>query len=336
MRRCPSEISGPISVASSSGAPTRIAAVAAENRSTYSSYTPRWTSIREREQQSCPALSKTDQSALGIAASRSASSNTTHADLPPSSSETRVMFAAAACITRVPTSVEPVKEIFATRGSSTSAFATLAPGPGRTLRVPSGSPASVRRSASASAVNGVWLAGLTTAVFPQARAGAIFQLAITAGKFHGVISAQTPTGSRSVRSIPGGTIGIVSPMILFAAPPQYSKTFATMSISARAEPIGLPPLRASRVASASCRSRTSRLAAVRMRPRSRALIRRHGPSSKARAAIATALAASSGPACATSQAGAAVDGSTTSAVAPSAAAMRSPPSASSSVAMGGA
>ena len=38
-------------------------------------------------------------------------------------------------------------------------------------------------------------------------------------------------------------------MILFAAPPQYSKTFATMSISARAAPIGLPPLRASSVAS---------------------------------------------------------------------------------------
>ena len=106
-------------------------------------------------------------------------------------------------------------------------------------------------SAIASAVSGVCEAGFTTAVFPHASAGAIFQLAITAGKFQGVISAHTPTGSRSVTSSPGGTTGIVSPEILLAAPPQYSKTLATMSISARAEPIGFPPLRASSVASCS-------------------------------------------------------------------------------------
>ena len=92
----------------------------------------------------------------------------------------------------------------------------------------------MRRSAIASADSGVCEAGLTIAVLPQASAGAIFQLAITAGKFHGVMRAHTPTGSRRVTSMPGGTIGIVSPVILFAAPPQYSKTFATMSISARA------------------------------------------------------------------------------------------------------
>src|SRR5512133_1975002 len=152
------------------------------------------------------------------------------------------MCSAAACITVVPTSVEPVKEIFDTRGSRTSAIAVVDPGPGTTLSVPSGTPTSIRRSARASAVSGVWDAGFTTAVLPHASAGAIFQLAITAGKFHGVISTQTPTGSRIVTSRPGGTIGIVSPVILLAAPPQYSKTLATMSISARAAPIGLPPL----------------------------------------------------------------------------------------------
>ncbi len=82
-------------------------------------------------------------------------------------------------------------------------------------------------------------------MFPHASAGAIFHEAITAGKFHGVISTQTPTGSRSVTSIPGGTIGIVSPKILLAAPPQYSNTLATRSISPRAALIGLPPFRAS-------------------------------------------------------------------------------------------
>ncbi len=72
--------------------------------------------------------------------SRSASSNTTLADLPPSSSETRVTFVAAACITEVPTSVEPVNEIFATRGSAIRADAVVDPGPGSTLSVPSGRP----------------------------------------------------------------------------------------------------------------------------------------------------------------------------------------------------
>ncbi len=186
-------------------------------------------------------------------------------------------------------------------------------------------------SAIASALSGVCDAGFTTAVFPHASAGAIFHEAITAGKFHGVMSAHTPTGSRSVRSIPGGTIGIVSPMILFAAPPQYSKTFATMSISARADAIGLPPLRASSVASSSCRSRIRNDAFVSTRPRSRALMRAHAPSSNARAAMSTARRASSGPPVATSPMGAAVAGSITSVVVPSAAATRSPPRTSRSV-----
>ncbi len=82
--------------------------------------------------------------------------------------------------------------------------------------------------------------------------------------------------------MPGGTIGIVSPKILFAAPPQYSNTLATMSISARAALIGLPPLRASSRASSSCRSRIRNDAFVRTRPRSRALVRGHAPSSNAR------------------------------------------------------
>ena len=53
------------------------------------------------------------------------------------------MFVAAACITCVPTSVEPVNEIFATRGSAISALAVVDPGPGSTLSVPSGQAALV-------------------------------------------------------------------------------------------------------------------------------------------------------------------------------------------------
>src|SRR5438093_888336 len=95
--------------------------------------------------------------------------------------------------------------------------------------------------------------------------------------------------------------------------------------------MGLPTFRASRRASSSWRSRIRKDARVRTRPRARAAMRDHGPSSNARAATSTARRASSGPASATSQAGSPVAGSTTFVVVPSAASTRSPPSISSSV-----
>ena len=48
------------------------------------------------------------------------------------------MLPAAASITFLPTSVEPVNPIFATRGSVINAVAVVAPGPGSTLKVPFG------------------------------------------------------------------------------------------------------------------------------------------------------------------------------------------------------
>ena len=56
--------------------------------------------MRERAQQSWPALSKTAYGAAAAAFSRSASAKTTFADLPPSSSVTRLIVAAAPCMTR--------------------------------------------------------------------------------------------------------------------------------------------------------------------------------------------------------------------------------------------
>jgi hypothetical protein len=47
-------------------------------------------------------------------------------------------------------------------------------------------------------VSGVCSAGFSTTVFPQASAGAIFQAAMSSGKFHGTIAPTTPTGSRNV------------------------------------------------------------------------------------------------------------------------------------------
>ncbi len=173
--------------------------------------------MRERAQQSCPALPKTASGADAAARSRSASAKTTFADLPPSSSVTRLIVPAAAAITPRPTSVEPVNPILATPGCSTRRCPTTRPGPTSTFTTPSGIPASRASSASRKAESGVSSAGLSTTVFPQASAGPSFQLAMFRGKFQGTISPTTPSGSRKVRSTPPPT-GIVSPWNLSTAP----------------------------------------------------------------------------------------------------------------------
>ena len=171
---------------------------------------PRSTRMRERAQQSCPALPKTASGAIAAARSRSASAKTTFALLPPSSRVTRLMLAAAPAAIERPTSVEPVKAILATSGWSTSRWPHSRPGPATTSRTPSGSPASSASSAKRSAVSGVSSAGLRTTVLPAASAGPIFQEAIVSGKFQGVMSPTTPSGSRTVSPSPPA-IGIVSP-----------------------------------------------------------------------------------------------------------------------------
>ena len=67
-------------------------------------------------------------------------------------------------------------------------------------------------------MSGERLAGLSTTVFPAAIAGAVFQFAMLSGKFHGVISAVTPIGSRKVSTIPSRSTGIVEPKNLSTAP----------------------------------------------------------------------------------------------------------------------
>ena len=63
---------------------------------------------------------------------------------------------------------------------------------------PSGNPASAHNWANSSAVSGVVSAGLSTTVFPAARAGAIFHDNIIIGKFHGMICPATPNGLGSM------------------------------------------------------------------------------------------------------------------------------------------
>src|SRR5438045_4121497 len=96
------------------------------------------------------------------------------ADLPPSSSETRLIVSAPAFITEAPVLVEPVNETLRTRGCPAKALPQPGPGPGTTLTTPSGKPASEKISASRSADNGVSAAGLSTTALPQASAGPSF------------------------------------------------------------------------------------------------------------------------------------------------------------------
>jgi hypothetical protein len=78
-------------------------------------------------------------------------------------------------------------------------------------------PASSAICSNRSEVSGVSSAGLSTTVLPPASAGASFQAAIVSGKFQGVISATTPSGSRNVIATPPAT-GIVSPRTRSGAP----------------------------------------------------------------------------------------------------------------------
>ncbi len=181
------------------------------------SSTERCTRMRERAQQSWPALPRKAIGAAAAAASRSASPKTTLADLPPSSSVTRLIVCAAPAAIERPTAVEPVNATLATSGCSTSAWPTVDPGPATTLTTPSGSPASTAIFSNSIELSGVSSAGLSTTVLPAARAGASFQPAIVSGKFHGVINATTPSGSRKVIPIPPET-GIVSPRLRSTAP----------------------------------------------------------------------------------------------------------------------
>ena len=177
----------------------------------------RSTRMRERAQQSWPALPNTALGAAAAARSRSASANTMLADLPPSSSVTRLIVSAALAAIRRPTSVEPVKAIFATSGCSTRRWPHTEPGPATTLTTPSGTPASSAIRSNSSAVSGVSSAGFRTTVLPAASAGPSFQPAIVRGKFQGVINPTTPSGSRKVMSTPPAT-GIVRP-VLRSGPP---------------------------------------------------------------------------------------------------------------------
>ena len=93
-----------------------------------------------------------------------------------------------------PVVVSPVKAILRIRLEEASGLPASAPNPLTTLSTPSG-----RMSASSSISSmieaGVCSAGLSTMALPAASAGASFQVAISSGKFQGMIWPTTPSGS---------------------------------------------------------------------------------------------------------------------------------------------
>ena len=75
-----------------------------------------------------------------------------------------------------------------------------------------GSPASTNASARRAPISGVIGDGLNTTALPAARAGAILRLARLSGKFHGVITATTPTGSSTEYTSGVSSLGNVAPV----------------------------------------------------------------------------------------------------------------------------
>src|ERR1700740_1663733 len=146
------------------------------------------------------------------AISISASSKTMNGALPPSSSESFLTVPAHCCISNLPTSVEPVKVGVRTVGLEVNSPPISFDGPVTQEKTPFGTPARSASSHKANAENGVAVAGFSTIVHPAAKAGPALRVIIAVRKFHGVIAAQTPTGSLvTTMRLSAACAGIVSP-----------------------------------------------------------------------------------------------------------------------------
>src|SRR5580700_4802735 len=151
--------------------------------------------MRLAQTQVWPALRYFEAIAPLTAASISASSKTMNGALPPNSSDNFLTVPAHCSISNLPTSVEPVKVSLRTIGFEVSSPPISFDGPVTRRSTPFGTPARSASSHKANAENGVAVAGFSTIVQPAASAGPHFLVIIAAGKFHGVIAAQTPIGS---------------------------------------------------------------------------------------------------------------------------------------------
>ena len=158
-----------------------------------------------------------------------------------------------------PTEVEPTKETPFTSGCFRNISASFLLHV-TMFKTPSGSPASCHSSAHLIAVIGVIEAALITIVLPLAmQRGVIHPIGIIPGKFHGIIPANTPSGSRySTVSYPFDVSMRDSPIIMEGIPQASSMGSLIFSISPLASSQTLPFSRATMsVSSSICASRSS-------------------------------------------------------------------------------
>src|SRR4029079_9590338 len=113
---------------------------------------------------------------------------------------TRLTVSAASLATLTPADVDPVKDTMSIPGWAAIASPAVGPSPLTRLKTPGGTPAASTISANNIALSGAISLGFSTTVQPVASAGATLEATWFSGQFHGVISPQTPTGSR--RTIP--------------------------------------------------------------------------------------------------------------------------------------
>src|SRR5580704_13113293 len=159
-----------------------------------------------------PALRYFEAISPLTAASISASSKTMNGALPPNSNDNFLTVPAHCSISNLPTSVEPVKVNLRTIGFEVISPPISFEPPVTQEKTPFGTPARSASSHNANAENGVAVAGFNTIVQPAAKAGPALRVIIAAGKFHGVIAAQTPIGSLvTTMRLSAMWAGIVSP-----------------------------------------------------------------------------------------------------------------------------
>ncbi len=89
----------------------------------------------------------------------------------------------------------PTNDILRIEGFVHISVPTVLPGPVKMFSTPGGKPASFAISPNITALNGVYEAGLTTTVFPAAKAADAFQVNCINGKFQGIINVVTPAGA---------------------------------------------------------------------------------------------------------------------------------------------
>src|SRR5579859_6825275 len=94
-----------------------------------------------------------------------------------------------------PTAFEPVNAINRVFGCSTIALPNVAPDPGQKFTTPAGNPASSSTSINCAAIVGESLDGFRITVLPVTIAATVMPAIIANGKFHGGITAPTPSGT---------------------------------------------------------------------------------------------------------------------------------------------